>query len=45
MNLMFGATVTTRVNWLRYQGITLPRRAGKFYPLELSKIMKLLNES
>jgi PfaD family protein len=45
MNLMFGATVTTRVNWLRYQGITLPRRAGKFYPLELSKILKLLNES
>jgi len=45
MNLMFGATVTTRVNWLRYQGITLPRKAGKFYPLELSKILELLDES
>jgi len=44
MNLMFGATVTTRVNWLRYQGITLPRKAGKFYPLELSKILELLDE-
>jgi len=45
MNLMFGATVTTRVNWLRYQGITLPRKAGKFYPLELSKILELLDET
>ena len=45
MNLMFGAAVTTRVNWLRYQGVILPRKAGKFYPLELSKILELLDES
>ncbi len=45
MNLMFGAAVATRVNWLRYQGATLPRQAGKLYPLELSKILELLDES
>jgi len=45
MNLMFGAAVTTRVNWLRYQGITLPRKARKFYPLYLSKIIELMDES
>jgi PfaD family protein len=45
MNLMFGAAVATRVNWLRYQGVILPRQAGKLYPLELSKILELLDES
>ncbi len=37
MNLMFGAAVATRVNWLRYQGVTLPHKAGKFYPLGIIK--------
>jgi PfaD family protein len=45
MNLMFGAAVITRINWLRYQGVTLSRKAGNFYPLELSKILELLDES
>ncbi len=45
MNLMFGAAVATRVNWLRHQGIILPRKAGKFYPHELSQIIELLDES
>ena len=45
MNLMIGAAVHTRVGWLRQQGITLPRSAGKFHPLELSKILELLDES
>ena len=45
MNLMYGAAVTTRINWLRYQGVDLPRMATKFYPLELSKIIELLDES
>jgi hypothetical protein len=45
MNLMFGAAVATRVNWLRHQGVALPRKAGKFYPLELSKILGFLGES
>jgi len=44
MNLMFGAAVTTRVNWLRCQGIALPRQAEKFSPLELPKIQHFLNE-
>ena len=44
MNLMFGAAVATRVNWLRCQGIALPRKAEKFNPLELSKIHQLLDE-
>ncbi|MGD9325407.1 MAG: 2-nitropropane dioxygenase, partial [Desulfobacterales bacterium] len=45
MNLMFGAAVATRVNWLRHQGIALPHEAERFYPLELSKIMNLLDET
>ena len=45
MNLMFGAAVHTRVGWLRQQGITLPRSAGKFHPLELSKILEMLDEA
>ncbi len=45
MNLLFGAAVATRVNWLRHQGIFLPRNAVKFYPLELSKILELLDEA
>jgi PfaD family protein len=44
MNLMFGAAVHTRLSWLRHQGIALPRSAGKFQPLELSKILELLDE-
>lgn len=44
MNLMFGAAVATRVNWLRHQGIILPRAATKFAPLELFKILELLGE-
>lgn len=44
MNLLFGAAVATRVNWLRNQGITLPRNAVKYYPMELSKIQELLAE-
>jgi PfaD family protein len=45
MNLMFGAAVTTRVNWLRHQGVALPHKAERFYPLELSKILELLDET
>jgi PfaD family protein len=45
MNLMFGAAVATRVSWLRHQGVILPRKAERFYPLGLSKILELLDES
>ena len=42
MNLMTGATLTTRVNWLRQQGVSLPTGAETYYPLKLSKILELL---
>jgi PfaD family protein len=44
MNLLLGAAVLTRVNWLRNQGIKLPAAVGKFYPLEMPQIQKLLDE-
>jgi PfaD family protein len=42
MNLMIGAAVATRVNWLRQQGISLPAGVERFYPLKLPKILQLL---
>jgi PfaD family protein len=45
MNLLFGAAVATRVNWLRHQGITLPRETAKYRAMELPKIFELLGES
>jgi len=45
MNLLFGAAVVTRVNWLRHQGIALPQDAVKYYALELPRILDLLGES
>jgi len=44
MNLLLGAAVATRVNWLRHQGIEIPPGTGKFYPLEMPGILKLLDE-
>jgi PfaD family protein len=44
MNLLFGAAVATRLNWLRHQGIDLPQTAEKYYPMELSKILQLLEK-
>jgi len=43
MNLLFGASVSTRANWLRAQGIALSSEAGIFSPMELSKISKILD--
>ena len=42
MNLLFGAAVTTRVNWLRLQGIALPQDSVQFHATELSRIRELL---
>ncbi len=42
MNLLFGAAVATRVNWLRHQGIALPQGAVKYQALELDKILEYL---
>ena len=44
MNLLFGAAVATRVNWLRHQGIALPQDAVKYQALELERIRDLLDE-
>ena len=44
LNLLCGAAVATRVNWLRSQGVALPAGSGHFAPLELAKIQALLNE-
>jgi hypothetical protein len=44
MNLLFGAAVATRVNWLRHQGIALPQGATKYQALELNKIMEYLDK-
>lgn len=44
MNLLFGAAVATRVNWLQHQGIALPRDAVKYRAMELPRILELLGE-
>ncbi len=42
-NLLFGAAVTTRLGWLRNQGIPLPQEAVTYRALELPKIQKLID--
>jgi len=44
MNLLFGAALTTRVTWLRCQGVTIPPGTGNFSPLTDEKIAELLSE-
>jgi hypothetical protein len=42
MNLMLGAAVLTRSNWLKTQGLQLPADAQHYRPLELDAISTLL---
>ena len=42
MNLLYGAAVMTRVNWIRSQGIVLPASVQNFSPLPRSEIDDLL---
>jgi PfaD family protein len=42
LNLLFGAAVKTRCNWLRCQGVALPPEVERFAPLELKEIRDLL---
>jgi len=42
MNLMLGASVLTRFNWLRGQGLQLPSALQHFAPLSLESIQALL---
>jgi PfaD family protein len=44
LNLLLGAAVVTRCNWLRAQGIALPASLGQFAPLPLSEIREILGE-
>jgi trans-AT polyketide synthase, acyltransferase and oxidoreductase domains len=44
MNLLYGAAVATRINWLRHQGVSLAPGEEKISPLELPQIMSLLDE-
>ena len=44
MNLLFGAAVAARANWLRSQQITLPNNVGQISPMGLSEILELLDE-
>jgi PfaD family protein len=45
MNLLFGAAVATRANWLRAQGISFPASAGAFRPMPLAEIRERIDES
>jgi len=45
MNILCGASVTTRVNWLRNQDVVLPAGIGNFSPMQLQDILELLEES
>ncbi len=44
MNLLVGAAVVTRANWLRCQGVILPAGTGTFAPTELSKLYELIGD-
>lgn len=42
MNLLVGAAVATRMNWLRVQGVYLPPEIGKFSPMPLAMLKSYL---
>ena len=44
MNLLMGAALTTRVNWLRQQGIALPPGTERYAPLGMPEILQLLED-
>jgi PfaD family protein len=43
LNLLLGAAVATRFNWLRAQKVVMPPDAGKFRPLPLEEIVSLID--
>ncbi|MGD8448443.1 MAG: PfaD family polyunsaturated fatty acid/polyketide biosynthesis protein [Desulfobacterales bacterium] len=45
MNLLCGASVATRANWLRNQGVVLPAGTGNFSPMPLQDILELVDDS
>jgi PfaD family protein len=44
MNLLFGAAVLTRANWLRFQGVLLPNGLGYASPLPVDGIYQRLQD-
>ncbi len=44
LNLLFGAAVETRINWLRCQGIHLPNRIARFSPLPFAELLDYLEK-
>jgi PfaD family protein len=44
MNLLLGAAVITRADWLCNQGIDLPRNVCRYFPLSLSEISEWTGE-
>ena len=45
MNLLFGAAVVTRTNWLRAQGLAIPGSAASVRPMELADIHQRIDAS
>jgi hypothetical protein len=43
-NLLVGAAVTLRANWIRLQGVALPSGVEKYAPQSRSKIAAMLAE-
>jgi PfaD family protein len=44
LNLMLGASIITRVNWLRNQGVDVPQTLAKYTPLPLSELFEKLDQ-
>jgi len=44
LNLLFGAAVQTRINWLRLQGVRLPAGSDIFTPLRFSEMTSVLED-
>jgi PfaD family protein len=43
LNLLMGAAVTTRANWIRLQGVALPPGVEKFSPLVKAKLLERMD--
>ena len=44
LNLLYGASITTRAGWLRTQAIELPANAASFTPIKDQEIWELIGK-
>ena len=44
MNLLLGAAIITRTNWIKNQGVLLSPRVGKYLPLSLYEINDIIQK-